>query len=373
MHRKFFPNIDYTVLFSVLPIVLAGLVTMNSFSGETNLATRQVVWVAVSLVVFFVFSLVDWRFLKKTKVIMTLFLVLSFLLVLLLVVGETIKGVKSWFSFGAFSFQPVDYVKIVLIALLAKYFSKRHVEIADWRHVAVSGTYAFLMFALILLQPDFGSAMIIFFIWFGMTMVSGISKKHLLAVFLIGALSALFFWSFVFQDYQKARIISFISPMSDIRGSGYNAYQSMIAVGSGGFLGKGVGYGTQSRLQFLPEHETDFIFAAFAEEWGFVGIMIIIFCYAVLVYRLLRSAMEGATNFESFFGLGVVIMIISQVFINIGMNLGLLPITGITLPFMSYGGSHLLAEFSALGIMMGMRKYGRPIRRQSVEMTSEHL
>ena len=158
---------------------------------------------------------------------------------------------------------------------MAKYFSRRHIEIANLRHILISGFYAFVLFLLVFLQPDFGSAIIIFIIWLSMVLFSGISKKHLLAVFLIGILAFGSLWFFVFKDYQKTRIISFLNPLTDISGAGYNAYQSMIAVGSGQILGKGVGLGSQSKLQFLPEYETDFIFAAFSEEWGFVGVLII--------------------------------------------------------------------------------------------------
>jgi rod shape determining protein RodA len=167
----------------------------------------------------------------------------------------------------------------------------------------------------------------------------------------------------VFQDYQKQRIISFIDPLADVRGAGYNAYQSMVAVGSGQLLGKGVGYGTQSKLRFLPEYQTDFIFAAYAEEWGFVGAIIFLGLFGVLIWRILSHALYGATNFETLFCLGVAILFMAHFIINIGMNIGLLPVTGITVPFMSYGGSHLIVEFTALGIITGMAKYSRPAHR----------
>ena len=258
-------------------------------------------------------------------------------------------------------------VKVVLILILAKYFSRRHVEIANIKHVIISGLYAFIPFFLVFLQPDFGTAMIILLIWFGMILVSGISKKHLFVV--IGGGIVIFFllWTFVFATYQKARISSFLDPLSDIQGTGYNAYQSTIAVGSGQFFGKGVGYGTQSRLQFLPEYETDFIFAAFSEEWGFVGSMIILLCYMLVIWRILGSARRGSSNFETLFGVGVAVMFFSHIAINVGMNIGLMPVTGITLPFMSQGGSHLLAEFAALGILMSMRKDSRAIHRDDMK------
>jgi len=167
------------------------------------------------------------------------------------------------------------------------------------------------------------------------------------------------FWFFLLEPYQKDRILVFLHPLADLSGAGYNAYQSTIAVGSGELFGKGVGYGTQSRLQFLPEYETDFIFAAFAEEWGFVGSALLLILFGLVIWRILRVALVGASNFEILFGIGVAILFVSQMVVNIGMNVGLLPVTGLPLPFMSYGGSHLLAEFVALGILAGMRRQAR--------------
>jgi rod shape determining protein RodA len=155
--------------------------------------------------------------------------------------------------------------------------------------------------------------------------------------------------------------------MNDIRGSGYNVYQSVIAVGSGQFLGKGVGYGTQSRLNFLPEYKTDFIFAAFAEEWGFIGSLILIICFAGVIWRMLQIGTYGSSNFEILYALGVVIFFMSHIIINMGMNIGIMPVTGIALPFMSYGGSHLITEFAALGILMSMRGYNRTIHRDDTK------
>jgi rod shape determining protein RodA len=174
-------------------------------------------------------------------------------------------------------------------------------------------------------------------------------------------------WLFVFKPYQKARILTFIHPTSDLTGSGYNAYQSTVAIGSGQLIGKGVGFGTQSRLQFLPEYQTDFIFAAFAEEWGFLGVVILFIIFSVLIWRILGNAMAGASNFEALFATGVAIYFISHIIINVGMNLKLLPVTGITLPFMSYGGSHLVTEYAALGIVVAMRRYRRAIHREDMQ------
>lgn len=367
MNRLSFKHIDWLTIGFVVPIILAGLITMKSFVGDTPFFRQQLIWAVISFFVFILLSFFDFRFLRKTKLLIILYVFFLVLLCSLFLFGSTIKGATSWFDLGAFSFQPVDFMKLVLIIVLAKYFSRRHVEIKNPKHILISAIYAMVPFLLVFLQPDFGSAIIIFLIWFGVTLVSGISKKHLLIVFGLGAFAFIFLWFFVFQDYQKARIETFINPLSDIRGVGYNAYQSTIAVGSGQLLGKGVGYGTQSRLQYLPEYETDFIFAAFSEEWGFLGSFTILLLYALLVWRILRISMYGSSNFEVLFGVGVAVMIMSHTIINIGMNIGLMPVTGITLPFMSYGGSHLLTLFVSLGILMGMNKYRRNIHREDME------
>lgn len=371
MNRKSLKHVDWMMLAFVAPIIGAGLITMKSFVGDTSFFSQQLIWVCVSFVVFLFLASLDFRFLKKTKVLMTIYLFFIALLALLFVFGDTVKGATSWYNFGGFSFQPVDFVKLVLILMLAKYFSRRHVEIENPKHIFVSALYTALPFLLVFIQPDFGSAIIIFMIWFGMTLVSGISKKHLLVVFGLGTVAFFLLWTFVFAPYQKSRIMTFLNPLSDIQGVGYNAYQSTIAVGSGQFFGKGVGYGTQSRLKYLPEYETDFIFAAFSEEWGFVGSLTIVMLYILLIWRILRMAMFAATNFEMLFGLGLAILIMAHTIINIGMNIGLMPVTGITLPFMSYGGSNMLMLFSGLGVLMAMNKYSRHIHRD--DMNQEFL
>ncbi len=374
MAEKVFKRIDWFLVFFIVPIILSGLFTMKSFTlqeSPVDFFNKQIIWVILSFIVFFVFSFIDFRFLRRTDVLVSLFLFFCFLLIILLIFGDTARGVQSWFSFGVFSFQPADMMKLVLVLILSKYFSRRHVEIRNIKHIFISGFYALVPFLLILLQPDFGSAMVIFLIWFGMVLVSGISKTHLLLVFVSGALIFISLWMFVFAPYQKARIVSFINPLADIHDSGYNASQSTIAVGSGQVLGKGLGFGTQSRLKFLPEPQSDFIFAAYAEEWGFVGSFVLLVLFGLVVWRILGFAHLGVSNFETLFGIGIAIFLMSHILVNIGMNLGLMPITGIPLPFMSYGGSHLVTEFAGLGILMSMRKYARPAHRD--EMKNEFL
>ena len=363
-------SIDWWMLGSAIVISIAGLVTMSSFTGENSFFEKQIIWIVISVCFFLVLSMVDFRFLRRTNVIMGLFIFSCIVLIALFPFGSVFKGAKSWFNLGFFALQPSDPIKIVVILILAKYFTRRHVEIAHIRHIFVSGIYAFIIFFLVLLQPDFGSAIIIFSIWFGMVLVSGISKKHLLAVFVVGVVSFSMLWLFVFQTYQKQRIMTYVHPLADIRGSGYNAYQSTIAVGSGQIFGKGIGFGTQSKLAFLPEYQTDFIFAAFSEEWGFVGVVLLFILFGILFYRILRASFQGDSNFETLFGLGVLVLFFSHVIIHVGMNIGVLPVTGTTIPFMSYGGSHLLTEFVALGILSGMSGYKRTVHREVMSQSS---
>src|SRR3989338_6567126 len=308
--RKISNGIDWLLIVFIIPIIAAGLVTMKSFApleDTGDFFNKQIIWVLLGFFVFFVFSFIDIRFLKRTNILVFIYLLTSFILLSLLVLGTVYHGSRSWFDFGFFSFQPVDVMKLVLVLILAKYFSRRHVEIRDTKHIFISGFYALVPFVLVLLQPDFGSAMIIFFIWLGMVLVSGISKIHLLLIFLAAGVVFTTLWFLVFAPYQKARIVNFVNPLADVRGSGYNAYQSTIAVGSGQILGKGLGFGTQSRLKFLPQYQTDFIFAAFTEEWGFVGSVLILVLYGFLIWRILYFASFGASNFEILFGLGIAI------------------------------------------------------------------
>ncbi|MEK7586269.1 MAG: FtsW/RodA/SpoVE family cell cycle protein, partial [Patescibacteria group bacterium] len=308
MIKFFIRGIDWVLFPSTLMLLGAGLFAMNSFVSESYFFNRQLIWIGIALLVFFIFSLIDFRFLRRSGVLIAIFLFLSVVLGVLLVVGEAVKGSTSWFRFGSVSLQPSDFMKLILVLMLAKYFSRRHVEIANIRHIVISGLYAMVPLILILLQKDFGSTVIIFLIWFGMTIVSGISKKHLLLVITTATVAFGLLWLFAFSANQKARIVSFIQPLADVRGAGYNAFQSTIAVGSGQLWGKGVGYGTQSRLEFLPEYETDFIFAAFAEEWGFVGVMVLFTLFGLVIWRILVIAFKGDSNFESLYGLGLAII-----------------------------------------------------------------
>ncbi len=360
-------GIDWIMLGAAVMLAFFGLATMNSFVGVDYYFPRQIIWLVVSLAVFFGASRLDWSFLRRTNVLATLYIAMVALLGILLVSARAVKGAQSWLHFGAVSFEPMDVAKLILVLMLAKYFSKRHIEIANIRHIIVSGVYAFILFLFIAVQPDFGSAVIVACIWLGMVLVSGISKRHLFILFACAALAFGILWNFGFKEYQKERVMNFVNPSADVRGSGYNARQSTIAVGSGEIFGKGIGYGTQSKLKFLPEYQTDFIFAAFAEEWGFVGVFLFFCVFGILLWRIVANARRGATNFEILYGLGLAVLFMSHFFINVGMNMGLLPVTGITLPFVSYGGSHLFTSFLALGILQSYRKSMRAVHKEDAK------
>ncbi len=352
-------KIDWWLVAFLAPLLIMSVLTMSALGdGGSSFASKQILWLIVSFGLMLAFASLDLHFLKQSKVVVLLYVLGLVLLGGLIFAGSTINGSTSWYSFGSFSFQPSDLMKLFLILILAKYLARRHVEIRSMKHLFVTTLYFLVPFLLIFAQPDFGSAMMLLAIWFGMILVSGISRKHIFAFFGMALVLGVILWFGVFKDYQKARVATFLNPLSDIRGTGYNAYQSVIAVGSGQLLGKGVGYGTQSRLDFLPEHHTDFIFASVSEEWGFVGsTIIVVFLFAIII-RILYLASQMQSNFELLFSVGVALYFLAHTLVNIGMNIGLLPVTGITLPFLSYGGSHLLIEFIALGIVMSFKGKG---------------
>jgi rod shape determining protein RodA len=359
-HRLFF---DWTLFLPALTLSLLGILTISTFGEGTSLAPRQFVWLLVSVCVYLLLSRLDMRLIRGTPVVMTLYIASLILLASLIVFAHPTLGARAWFSLGPVSFQPADLAKLALITLLAKYLSRRHVEIGDYRHIIVSGAYALALIALILIEPDMGNAIIFSVLWLGMMLVSGISKRHLAVLGLVALVIASALWFEGLKPYQRERIVSFINPAGDIHGSGYNAYQTKIAFGSGELFGKGIGYGTQSKLRFLPEYQTDFIFAAFAEEWGFVGVLLLLALYALLLARLAQIARAAATNFDAFFTLGFLILFAAHVAIHASISVGLLPVTGTTIPFMSSGGSHLVLEFAALGIITSLARRGQNVSR----------
>jgi rod shape determining protein RodA len=352
----------YAIAFA---LSILGIITMNTFGQGASLAGRQIVWLVISTIVFGACATIDMRFIRRTPVIFAGYVAVAILLAALLVIGHRTLGAKSWFDFGFFSFQPADPAKLILIALMAKYFSRRHQEIGHFWHVIVSAAYAGALILLILVEPDLGMAVIFASIWLGMVLISGIPMRHLAIVFGIGLVAVAALWFGGLHPYQRARIMAFVNPAADIHGSGYNAYQAVVASGSGQVFGKGIGYGTQSKLRFLPEYETDFIFSAFAEEWGFIGVIFVLLLYALLLFQMLALARRMPTNFDALFTIGVAILFLASITVHIGINLGLLPVTGTTVPFMSSGGSHLVIEFAALGIIASLARHARIVPREA--------
>ncbi len=348
-------EMDFVLLLATL--VIAGIGLLSLFSINPAAASRQVVFLLGGVLVMFVFSLIDWRaFRENSYVILVLYLLSVFSLYGLLLFGPTIRGVNRWYRVGDFLFDPAEVFKIVILILLAKFFSKRHVEMYKVSHIILSGIYVAIPAFLIFRQPDLGSALVLVIMWAGMLIISGIKLKHFLAILGIGLLFFVIGWTFFLADYQKDRAISFVNPELDPQGIGWGQSQAKIAVGSGGFFGKGFGGGTQAQYGFLPEPETDFIFAAIAEEFGFVGAGFLIIAFGIFFWRIVLIILRSQSNFPRLFASGFVVLVLTQMFINIGMNLGLLPIIGTPLPLVSYGGSNMLFVFLGLGIIQSIKK-----------------
>ncbi len=354
------------VVFFVFFLGLASIYGNSILNSDFTQFNKQIAAFLIGLFLLLIFALLDYRVFKDNPVVTILFY-LGALMVLgiVLVLGISIRGSTSWFNLGKLNFEPSELAKLAIIIILAKYFSLRHVEIKQTVHIIVSGIYALIPFGLILFQPDLGSATIIFLIWLGIILISGIHIKHLVIIFLIFLILAGSAWFFYLKDYQKERILTFINPTSDPLGSSYNVTQSIIAIGSGQIFGKGLGRGTQSQLSFLPEQLTDFIFASIAEEFGFIGILFIFTAFLLIIIRILKIIRESNNNFAKLFCAGFLILIMSQFFINIGMNLGLVPVIGLSLPFVSYGGSHLVILMLGLGIIQSIRIRNKEIRSES--------
>jgi len=348
-----------TLFYSALIVlVLLGLSILGSLSSQDNPPffsfKKQLLFLGIAFLLFFIFSRIDWRIFNSSSLLFLLYVFTLLLLGLVLVIGTKTHGAAAWFRFGAFSFQPVEFAKVVLILVLAKYLSSRHLEIWQFPKLLASGVFAFLPMVLVALQPDLGGAIILGLIWFGLVVVSRIRFKQVIFLLILCTILVGLGWSFFLKPYQKDRLLSFLNPQADPLGAGYNREQALIAIGSGGLFGKGLGWGTQTHLRFLPLPKSDFIFAALGEELGFVGISIFLVAFLVLIYRLVYWALVLPYNFCKLFTIGFAIKLTVEVFINTGMNLGLLPIIGIALPFISLGGSHLIADFIALGIINSM-------------------
>ena len=366
----FFKKLDFTLLIAVIILVLLGLVIIfstsyNSTGTDFLNFQKQAIFSVVGFILMIGVSLFDYRALKNWTGIF--YVLVCFILVAVLFFGISIRGTTGWFDFGFFNVQPSEFVKIIMIIILAKYLAEAKNYLNDLKKIIVSGIYISLPVLLIILQPDFGSALVLLFVWIAMIFMTGTKMKYMAMIFIFGIVSFAGCWFYVFEDYQKSRIATFINPQSDLLGTGYNVNQSIIAVGSGNIWGKGLGHGSQSQLNFLPEKHTDFIFAVLAEEMGFIGVFLVLGLFAILFYRLFKIAFETQDNFGKLLVLGVAFTLIFHITINIGMNVGIMPVTGIPLPFISYGGSSLISFLIMIGIVLNVYVKGRGYKIEKEE------
>lgn len=353
-------KLDWTLIVVSILLVLVGLISLYSSSlgrGDFFNFKKQIIFFIIALFLMFVFSFIDWRIFRDSPYLILFFYFFCLILLAgLFFFAPEIRGVKGWYKIGIFSIDPIEFTEIVLIILLAKYFSKRHIEMYRVRHILLSGFYFLLPAILIFFQPNLGSTLVLISLWVGILIVSGIKLRHFLILIFCFLLFFVFSWFFLMKDYQKARILSFIQPhLADPLKIGWSQRQSKIAIGSGGIFGQGFTKGSQVQYGFLPEPQTDFVFAALAEEFGLMGIGILFFLFLILFWRIIRIGLSATNNFSRLFSIGLAILIFSQFFIHIGMNLGVLPIIGISLPFLSYGGSNLIAIFIGFGILQSIK------------------
>ncbi|MEK7664190.1 MAG: FtsW/RodA/SpoVE family cell cycle protein [Patescibacteria group bacterium] len=353
-----FKKLDWVLIVTVVLITcfgLAGIWSAGFAKDDFSNFEKQVIFFIIGLVLMFLISFFNYGILRSNPYLILILYFLSLaLLIGLQFFAPVIRGTKGWYKLGFLTFDPAEIVKIILIILLAKYFSMRHVEMYKLRHIMISGLYVFLPAFFIFLKPDLGGALILFVMWLGILIVSGIKLKHFLILSICFILVASFAFNFLLKDYQKERIISFLFPY-DVLGSSWNQTQAKITIGSGQIFGQGVANGSQVQYGFLPEPHTDFIFSVIAQEWGFLGISVFFVLYFILIWRILKVSAESELNFPRLFSVGFAIILISQFVINVGMNLSLLPVVGIYLPFVSYGGSGLIANFVSLGILQSMK------------------
>lgn len=355
-----FKKLDWILIISAFILTAIGLISIYSSSLRSedffDLQKQLFFW-AAACALMILFSYIDYRNIRNDPYfLLILYFACIALLAGLFFFAPEIRGVKSWYKIGSLSFDPIELTKLVLIILLAKYFSVRHIELYRMRHILLSGFYVFIPSLIIFFQPNLGSALILIFLWFFILLISGIRVRQLLLLLLSGILIFGFSWQFLLKDYQKERIISFVSQDYEPLGAGWSQTQAKIAIGSAGIFGKGFGKGTQVQYGFLPETKTDFVISAIGEEFGFFGISAVLFLFLILVWRIIKISISKERNFPRLFASGFAAVLVTEILINIGMNLGLLPVIGIALPFLSYGGSGLIFTYIALGMVLNIDK-----------------
>jgi rod shape determining protein RodA len=357
--RRMLLNIDWTLLLMVFGIAAWGLVTVYSATHgrlETHLEDlylKQLYWFVAGLVLMVSVSLLDYQLLSRAAYLLLTLGIL--LLVVVFLVGRVASGARRWLVLGPLSFQPSEVVKVFVVLSIARYFTDTHREGGlRFRDLLPPLFMVIVPFALIAKQPDLGTALVLFFVACTLIFASGFPLKILLSM-MGGSLIALpIGWTFL-KDYQKVRVITLLNPDFDPLGAGYHSWQSKIAIGSGGFWGKGLLAGTQSGLNFLPEKHTDFIFAVFAEEWGFIGTSALMVLYLVLVLRGISIAYSSRDRLGALIATGLVAMLSVYILFNIGMTVGLTPVVGLPLPLFSYGGSSMIATMVAIGLLLNIR------------------
>ena len=356
--RNYLQEIDLPLFATIVAISLFSVLNMYGINGLGSFLTKQVVFVVIGLGVMVLFSFFNYRYLKNYSFPVLFFYFISIALLLLTFYSRSVRGVNAWIVFGQFTFEPAELAKLMLIVFMAKYFSQRHVHINQFRHVLISGIYYGIPVLIILAQPDLGSAIIFSLIWMSILAAVGINKKHFFLLIVLAVIVSYGSWVFILKPYQKDRLLTFINPGNDPRGSGYNLIQSKIAVGSGYWFGNGLGKGSQTTLGFLPESHNDFVFAATAEQFGFVGIGLVMAAILFMVYRILSIGRAIVSNFGKIFSIGMAVFVLSHAIIGASVNIGLMPVTGIPFPFLSYGGSYFISMMSGLGILQGIKRYG---------------
>ncbi|MFB3926440.1 MAG: rod shape-determining protein RodA [Syntrophales bacterium] len=355
--RRLLFNFDWVLL--LLVILICGIGLLNIYSAGSSIASKtepiyvkQFFWFLLGFVMMMMCFCVDYRLINQYSYI--IYGATVFLLLVLFFYGEVTRGTQRWVVIGGFSFQPSEIAKLSVILALSKYFSVQEIE-EDYtlKRLWLPFLIVIIPFLLILKQPDLGTAMILIIIFVSMVIFVGIKWQSVVIVVTSGVLLLPLCWM-VLKDYQRERIMTFLDPERDPLGSGYHIIQSIIAVGSGGFLGKGFLKGTQSQLRFLPEHQTDFIFSVFAEEWGFIGGLVLLVLFLALILWCLRIAQHSRDLLGTLIAFGITMLIFWEVLINVGMVLGIVPVVGIPMPFMSYGGSALVVLMMGVGLLMNI-------------------
>jgi rod shape determining protein RodA len=353
-------RMDWFLVFLIFLLFLMGCVEIFSISKDNLFdLKKQIIFFAFGFLLMVLLSFFDWRVLRENSFLIFGLYVLSLILLFLVLFFPETRGRKGWFEIGFFSFDPAQIVKISLLILLSKYFSKRHKELYDLKHIFISGFFVFLPAFLIFKQPDFGFFSLILFLWISILIFSGIKIRHFILIALIFVLLFCFFWQKILKPYQKERLLSFLKIKSENPLKvGWSQRQAKIAIASGGILGKGIKQGFQTQSGFLPEAKTDFIFSAIAEEMGFLGISFLLILYFLLFWHLFRFSLSLESNFEKLFSQGFLAILFFEFFLHIATNLSLIPVIGFYLPFVSYGGSAIFANFICLGILQSFKARG---------------